>query len=274
MDSEYNFGDFESQEVTSDRQKIGVLLYGEKGVGKSVAGLGFGKKVKALSLDRKTMRIRNHRIFKDVKGLTVYDGVKYMKYGENTFIPSAVKTFAYLLYLLTNIRRKGGTDWILVDGLEKLIEVCEMKMRGRHRLRPFQGVEFQYWKHRKLFIREFHATAMAAARYGVIYTTYTKKDEIVKDGQIITAEKVPKWTDIIMEETDCVIHVIAKQERNRTRHLLKVVSSKEEKIFKTGETIDFTGKRLYELLDTRFKKLKPEKVEPLPKKDKKKKKFI
>lgn len=77
-----------------------------------------------------------------------------------------------------------------------------------------------------MYIRQIHHKALKTAKKGLIYTCYTDKDEIVKDGEFVTKKDVPRWVDCIMYETDCVVKVEANRDKTGQRFHATVESSK------------------------------------------------
>ena len=234
-----------------DTEDIPILLvYGEKGVGKTDLLLGMkGDKetIAVVSMDHKSKRVAKGR-YGDEPGIRVYDGVRYMRYDEGHFIPTAERTYSWLLFLLKNIRLKVKPDWVLLDGLEKLIEVCEMKMRGKHSLKPHQNfANLNLWKDRKMFLRAIHDEMKRTARKGVLYTTYTKNDEIVEQGTLIKKAKIPAWIDIIMEETDVVFHAETLMVGKKLEFQVLATTSKLPWV-PVGWRAIVTGKKLCQLL--------------------------
>jgi len=201
--------EFVIEEVAEPAPKEVILIYGHKGHGKTYLAMSFpGTKV-VLSFDRKSAMVK-YKDYKGDKRIHVYDVVRYMDYSTSQkFLESADKTFRYLNVLLDHISQ-NPPDWIVIDGSEIFQQICEMTMRYRNNLMPFQGIaNLNLWKERRLYIRQIHNKCLSIARRGIIYTTYVDKDEIVVDGEIIARKDVPKWIDAIMYETDTVIRVIA-----------------------------------------------------------------
>ena len=82
-----------------------------------------------------------------------------------------------------------------------------------------------------------------------IYTTYTDEQKIIKEGEIVALETLPKWIDVQMLETDVVIHVFVEQSyKTNERKFIGVVDSSKYKLFPTGKRADITGKGLKALM--------------------------
>ena len=218
-----------------------ILIYGQKGHGKTFLAMSFPGKIVVLSFDRKSALVK----YKDYKGdsrIKVYDVTKYMDYSSPTsWLETADKTFRYLNALLDFIE-KDPPDWIVIDGTEIFHQICEMTMRYRNNLMPFQGIaNLNLWKERRLYIRQIHNKALSVAKRGLIYTTYIAKDEVVIEGELITKKDVPKWIDAIMYETDVVIRVksIAAADDGARQFIAIVESSKGH--LPTGLKADITN---------------------------------
>jgi len=160
--------DFEFEPVTTSG-KEGIVFFGQKGSGKtSAAYLLEGEKV-VLSFDGKSLRVKE-TMRPDDKSITVFDTKKYMSHWKHELTASANKNFAYVMYLLGEIEKRGGCDWILIDGLEILIEVAEMKMRYDHKVGPFDGFSnLGFWKDRKMNIRAVYDACYRAAKQGIVF---------------------------------------------------------------------------------------------------------
>jgi len=215
-------------------------IYGMKGEGKTSLAFTFPGAKAVLSFDRKSI-LTKQNLFPNSKDIRVYDAIKYLDEDPEKFVESSMKTYKYCLFLLENIA-KEKVDWVIVDGLEIFTRIAEMVMRYKHSLSAFQGIpNLNIWKERRLVIRNLHKKCLDASKKGVIYTTYCAKDEIVDEGTLVTKKDVPNWQDIIMEQTDAVIRVFGKQEKEGKRFFAEIVTSKNDKKLKTGKIVDVTG---------------------------------
>ena len=235
--SEYQF---QFKEATA-ADKIVVTIYGRKGDGKTTTAFSFPGKISAISFDQKTSLVKKYYYNSDER-IKVYDAVEFFDESPLSVLESGVKTYHYTEYLLDNIKASEFPDWIVIDGLEILTQMAEYKMRQMHKLAYNSGVPLQYWKDRKLLIRNIHNKAIAAAKRGVIYTTYVDKDEVIEESEFISKKDVPRWNDVILYVTDVVLRVDSKIERDGKKFILTVDNSKVP-LFKTGQTIDITGKK-------------------------------
>lgn len=239
--SETGFEYEQMEEKEDGGGKEGIVFFGQKGSGKTSGAFMLPGTKFVLSFDRKSLRAKNTMRPED-KTIEVFDAVKYVSHLKNKVTESAAKNFEYVLFLLEECRKRGGVDWVVIDGLDILIEMCEMKMRYDNKLGPFQAfATLGLWKDRKLNIRAIHETAYSVASKGVVWTTYADKDEIVNNATLVRRTDVPKWMDIVMYDTDAVIKTVVEHKEGKARFRLEVISSKIAR-FKTGDIIDVTDK--------------------------------
>jgi len=228
-----------SDEVLEGIPKLVITIYGEKGHGKTAIAMApalNGDKVAVISYDRKSMATK-FNVYSNIDNIKVWDGVKYYSREARNITQSAVVTYKYIMKLLETKFAGFNPDWIVHDGMERLHEICEMKMRYENDLGPVQGfANKNLWKERRYNLNEIHLRSMDAANKGVIYTTYYDMLETRRDGEVVDRRKVPKWIDAIMQETDIVIEALQEDDK----FYMKVASSKFDQIFKTGAVIDVT----------------------------------
>lgn len=232
---------FQFKESSISNKSIHTI-YGQKGDGKTVLAFSFPGKIAALCFDRKSQIIKKH-FYKNDERIKVYDVIEYLSEDKDLYTASALTTYNYIKFLLENIS-KEKPDWIVIDGLEILANISEMVMRYNNKLTPFQGiVNRNVWKERRLIMRNIHKLALDASTKGVIYTTYTDKDEIVEEGTIKSKQTIPKWTDVVLWETDFVLHTFSKANKDGRRFYCDIISSKNDEQLKTGKLIDMTDKK-------------------------------
>lgn len=229
--------DFEYEPETASG-KEGIVFFGQKGTGKTSAAFLMDGSKTVLSFDGKSLRVKE-LMRPDDKNITVFDTRKYISHWKNQMTEGGKKTIEYVLFLLHETEKRGGCDWVIIDGLEMLIESAEMAMRFDHKLGPFDGVNMSYWKDRKMNIRAIHDAAFACAKKGVIWTSYIDKDEIVNNATLVSKKEVPKWMDIVMYETDAVVKTQIDTIGGKEKFRLYVISSKIRR-FKTGQVLDVT----------------------------------
>lgn len=237
--------------IEEDSEKIVFSIYGLKNDGKTSVAYGvFPKtdKVCVFSYDHKSTRPKKLPFLNDLN-IKVLNAVKLLdKSSKELYLHTSELTYKYNLWLLEQITEKEKPDWIIFDGTEILSTILEMVMRKRNNLLPYQGIgNLNVWKERKQYIDDIHNKALSIAKKGVIYTMYTEKDEIIKDGQVIKKKDVPKWIGSVMIETDIVIKVESDFENGKKVYKAIIEGSKLPDLFPEG-IYDVTGKRLWEVL--------------------------
>jgi hypothetical protein len=232
---------FDFTEAESPGKEV-YMIYGLKGEGKTALAFSFPGKIACLSFDRKSVLVKDKLYRHRAHEIKVYDAVKYLDSSSpEKLLESSEKTFRYINALLDRIE-EWKPDWVVIDGSEILQTVCEMTMRYRNNLMPFQGIANRnLWKERRMYIRQIHHKALTIARKGVIYTAYTDYHEIVQDGEFVLRKEVPRWIDAILYETDVVIHVTSEVGKDKAgrRFYAEVESSKGR--LPTGVKKDVTG---------------------------------
>ena len=241
------------------KNKLMILtVYGLKGPGKTYSSFCLDGSILCISFDRKSETVHSQD-FNDDPRIVVKDALRYLdKTTETAFTASSEKTFKYLvgkedpeIGILEKYKQEGKRfDWVMLDCTEEMNRICEMVMRYRAGLMPSQGVANRnLWKNRRLYINAIHNAAVDIANKGVIYTTYTDEQKIIKEGEIVALETLPKWIDVQMLETDVVIHVFVEQSyKTNERKFIGVVDSSKYKLFPTGKRADITGKGLKALM--------------------------
>lgn len=269
-----DFGDEYKDTEYGGKQSMTVV--GEKGAGKSTVAMGFcdeDETMLVISYDRMAVRnkykMRYPQNIKVVDPMPLLDSTTPIKKRD-----SYVKIYEYLVGVeeYPNGPRRGGllvehepVDWVVHDGTDILMLICEMVMRHRYDLLPSQGVEWNLWKDRKDAIQDLYNKSLTLAKKGVIFTTYFDEKRYDEDitGQKKTKE-IPKWMDIILYQT---LHTFVAHNQgenyflyvHQSKSIKKDVSRKtfditgtsfEEVDKKTGETVykmDFT--KLYEVIE-------------------------
>lgn len=232
-------GEFNVQEAT-DEGAIGIMDYGDKGGGKTTFALSYPGIIAILSYDRQAVPIKTN-MYKDDKRITVYDAIRYYdKASAQRLLETSDTTFRYTNAILDQLE-KDRPDVVVFDGSEIMQAICEMTMRYRNNLQPFQGIaNLNLWKERNMYVDQLFLRALAIAKKAVICTAYIKKDEIIKDGETIVREDVPKWVGTIMTDTRVVIRV--KPENTKEGQVYKAtIESSKDPHYKTGLIIDITG---------------------------------
>lgn len=223
---------FDYSEARPTAQLV-VVTYGEKGIGKTYSAFTLPGVIACLSFDRMSVPIKQNFFANDSR-IHVYDAIRYYHEESSTErLDSAVDTYEYVLSLLNNVISKLKTDWIIIDGTDILSQICEMVMRARKGLGPFQGFkELVYWKERTMYMNEIHKICLENAKMGVIYTTYIQTDEI-------NQKQFPKYVGNIMYQSSVVIRIRAERDKSGQRFRAFVDSSKVKQ-FTTGAEMDIT----------------------------------
>lgn len=237
------------EEGKIDDPKEVITIFGQKGVGKTATALGIPGSMYVLSFDDKSSRVKNN-MYPSRKDITVLNAVKYLTHEKTKYLDSSKKTYDYVVFLLEKIIENGGSDWIVFDGEEILVKICEMTMRFDNGLAPFQGIaNFSLWNYRNLMVSALHDIAVRASKRGIIYTTYIEKDELVESGQIIRKKDAPKWVDTVMHKTDHVLKVENSFEEGKGQRILVTVVTAKTNRFETGTRFDITGTTLAKAVD-------------------------
>jgi len=217
-------------------------IYGLKGEGKTGLALSFPGKIAAISFDHKTVQVWEEMYNRDAR-IIVFDAIRYLdKSSGEMWLKTSDETLKYVEVLLDGEIAKFEPDWILIDGTEILSQICEMVMRFRNGLQPFQGISNRnVWKERRMLLDQVHNKCASLVKKGIIYTTYTDKDRVVKDGEFVTVKDVPKWIDAVMYFTDVVIRVKSEIGKDGVCRFTAIVESSKTKHIPTGKVIDITN---------------------------------
>ena len=215
------------------RGKLIITTHGEKGAGKTtgiflittgrIGGFPSGK-TNVISFDNKT-KITKEQYF-PTDDITVWNGKLHYREDPDICTKSGMISYKYIQKLLLSWKA-DQPDWIVFDGFTIMSVILEMAMRFKHGLQPSQGIaNLNVWKDRARFIQDLHNLACKVAKYGVAYTTYSEKNEIVEAGTTISKTDVPKYIDVIMQETDVVLHSTKARGKDGDLFYLRVESTK------------------------------------------------
>ncbi len=237
------------EEDTTPNKPV-FFIYGDKGVGKTTLAFTFPGELAVISLDNQSKRIKQQFTRFDPaaeRRIHVYNGTKYYTYNIENATASGYLSLQYIKTILNSIQ----ADWIIFDGTEILLKICELAMRYINNIPLLSGVEWQYWNYRNYFIRELHNLALNHAKVGVIYVDW--QVTIDDDSQATTkvAQKaVPKWASDIKHDTEFVIYidrVINKSLKSpvstTATYIATVESSKDDRVLKSGQSIDISNYR-------------------------------
>jgi hypothetical protein len=223
-----------------------LTLFGGKNSGKTVVALSFPGKITALSFDHKTVPTWVDMFNSDPR-ITIYDGIKYMDYSSpDASLISSEICFRYIFAILDKIKSEGEEnypDWFLIDGLEEYMKISENVMRWRNGLKMTQGVEWQFWKDRRLYTKQLFLKLATLVKKGVIFCTkYETEDTLIVNGITKERKKKPIWLDIIEEQTDIVIETWSTEDKmsGNVRFEAHITASKYAS-FPTGRKVDVTA---------------------------------
>jgi len=235
----------------NSRGKLVITGHGEKGAGKTTGVLlittgrlgGFpAGKTNIISFDNKS-KITVEQYFPN-DDIIVWDGKKHYREDPALCTKSGMMSYKYIQKLIQSWK-DNQPDWIVFDGFTIMAVILEMAMRFKHNLQPSEGIANRnVWKDRARFVQDLHNLACRMAKYGVAYTTYSEKNEIVEAGTVISKSDVPKYIDVVMQETDVVLHSTKARGKDGDLFYIRVESTK----FK--QYVDGEGKPIPEVATT------------------------
>ncbi len=222
--------------------------WGGKGVGKTSFAYGsFAGTIVVLSYDGKSRIIKKKFVDMNpenedriiVEDLTIPDfDDTSISVAPEFILDMGENIVEHTRYILANYK----PDWFLIDGEDLLVQHCEMYMRKRQGLSPFEGIKnINLWKERNAFVRQLHRMGLKNAKVGMIYNTTYQIEEVERQGEIKRIE-MPKWVDIVMYEADFAFHIFtATDPKTGKEHFFaKVSTTKYDKIFPYGKIYDVT----------------------------------
>jgi len=185
-------------------------IAGYKGAGKTATVLDFQQvydgDMLCFSYDGKTQKIKNLR-HKGNDKIHVYDIRRLFNRGPDERLESGAKAVDMIMGKLSQYE-DDELDWVFHDYIDLLPLLTEMKARkkcGKTATQPLSKYDTM-WKDRKAFLEDIHQTSLRKSKYGVFYTGYVIRDDIIVDGTTVTTgTRRPKWAGIIEAETDIVV---------------------------------------------------------------------
>lgn len=238
----FAFTEEDLAEDTAEQKEV-WMVHGEKGTGKTTFACGFKGSKLLLSFDRKAKRIKE-RMYLGSQEIKVYDTTRFYRELTKDELPKAgAKSIAYVLELMEHAQ---DVDWVVIDAYDMLIEMAEMKMRYDNGFGAFDGVDFQFWKDRKVNLRLVHGTAINLARKGVIYTTISEENRFVEAGRLIRQTKAPRWVDIVMYETDNVVRCEIRQHPKLGTRFVAILETVKVGGWPSGAILDVTDRTISE----------------------------
>ena len=217
----------------TSRGKLVITSHGGKGDGKTygiycittgrLGGFPAGK-TNVISFDNKS-KITKEQWFNN-DDITVWNGKEHYREDPTLCTKSGMISYKYIQKLIQSWKT-NPPDWIVFDGFTIMAVILEMAMRFQHGLMPSQGIaNLNVWKDRARFIQDLHNLAVKTAKYGIAYTTYSEKDEIVEAGTVISKADVPKYIDVVMQETDVVLKASKAKGKDGDLFYIKVETTK------------------------------------------------
>ena len=241
--------------ILSPQSKDIIVIYGNKGEGKTTTAYGLitpGSNVKVLSFDANSVLPLELDYIKD-RELTIEALDSLRPYDRSTaedMLRTSKNVCDWNMFLLDVIKKKDNTDWIVVDGIERYTEIGENAGRFELKIDKYQGTANQnLWKIRNMHVDNLFDKCVEVAKVGVIFIMYPKIDTtIVRMGQVVESEKVPKWVSKVAVESQIVIHTVREMNKDNAHYFAIIESSKKEKKYPPGK-YDVTGTTLYNLIN-------------------------
>jgi hypothetical protein len=212
----YDLSAGEEWEEESGEGKTTITLVAIKGQGKTTAGMmyqeGLDELMVVISYDGKAQKNKN----KDFRGenIKVFDIRKHYQRDPALIRDSGAKCMDMIMSLL-NRYQKDELSWVFHDMMELLPKFAEMKSRqffGKTATQPCSGYD-EVWKRRRAILEDCHEKSLAVAKYGVIYTGKTIRENILVDGEVITSgPRKPNWSGIVEDTTDVTILLDVEEE--------------------------------------------------------------
>ena len=243
--------DFDEEEDFEIKKEV-FSVYGHKNDGKTAVCYGIppaGDKVLVFSFDNKSSRPRELGFIQAANlDIKVYNAIKYLdKSNADVYQATSELVQRYILSIIGQAKEKFSPDWVVIDGTEIMSGIMEQVMRLHNNLRPYQGISnLSVWKERKQYIDDIHNRIVRLANKGVIYTMYSDKDTVTKDGEVINSKDVPKWIGSVMTETDVVIRADSTFIKDK-REFVVFVESKIPLKYPDGK-YKVTGRRFLDVV--------------------------
>jgi hypothetical protein len=239
---------------TKSGSKRVIMIYGDKNSGKTYVMEAFAGNTQdtmhIISMDNQSSSILEEFYPEAAPRIRIDNGVKYFieDPASRVKIPeSGWNDFQYIIELLNEVTKKNPPDWIVIDGLSILALVAEQVMRYENSIGATQGFSnLNLWKERGYHLRTIHRLAYEIAKKGVIYTTYGEFSiEEVEGGQTVKGKTKPKWFDVIMQETEVIIHTFFTEDKaGNTKYYYKIESSKVPKFLPKTPPVEITDKKV------------------------------
>lgn len=220
--------------------KLAFTVFGQKGSAKTFTAFGItsGRR-EVISFDHKSVLIAEN--YYQGEDIVVYDGLKYFNESEEQVKRTATITMDYVLNLIMQMR---NPESIIIDGYDRLAFIAQMHMRNIKNLEPYAPVGGgnlgYYWYVRNEILDRVFDTAYTKTKKSVVYTTYSKKDNIIVDGEIFKSVDVAKWTGNLLTQSDVVIKTNFERSKNGNEYLATIESAKTNKLI-SGKVYNLTN---------------------------------
>lgn len=247
---------FKLQKDTKDDYSFKPVftIWGDKGVGKTSFAFTFPGTIVAISYDGKTRIIKKKFVDMDpkneeritVEDLSVPQAIVNNPVSSMYILDLGEEIVEHTRFILSNYK----PDWFLFDGMDYLVQHCEMYMRkGETKedgtpLGPFDGISNRnLWKKRNAYLRQLFRLGQKNANIGIMNTAYQTFVDVNEDDGTSKKIKTPKWSDIVMYETDFAFNIGTSFESRSgtTKFYTRVSTTKYDKIFQYGRVDDVTG---------------------------------
>jgi hypothetical protein len=184
-----------------------VTEFGDKGSGKTMIAFAFPGNVLAIGYEAEHNLTLPHEVYySSTKRIQIKSFEKFLD-TEDGEIKKSTHNMVYeaTIQLLKNARSLGF-DWIILDGLQRLPTIAEMRMRLSNSFSAYEGFkELTIWNERTDFLDQLYRVARTAARKGVIFTSQNVIQEAMF-GPDKGKKKEPAWKGKIKEDTTTVIY--------------------------------------------------------------------
>ncbi len=254
--------DKENIQETQSKEKRIIVLYGQKGVGKTYncySLIPLKSKVLVISFDGMSQIIAERQEFKDIqfKVVNVEQKPRFILQDTGTSI-QAIESVENSFYNLQQIFRlflnskNNEYDFVIIDGFNIAQKIAEAYMRYNHKLRFTDNfANLNLWKERNAVLNAILKEALRISKKGLIYTLYTKSEIEIIDGVIIKQSVKPNYVEDVMTMSDIVIKIETKLQHtknsNNISYYMIVETAKKENV-KIGVKIDITNKKLIDII--------------------------
>jgi len=201
--------------------RVGVIA-GIKHSGKTVLGLSLPGDVLGFEMDRQ-MRIIHDKDFNMDPRITVVNGYKLLQ-GEvpkEEFLHRCMVQHQFFINALKSLQGNKPAN-VFLDGGERIATISEgrakfddAKMSSTDPNKRTRNPG--YWMDRTRNMHLIGEMAILSARKNVLYSLYVKNENILENiGSSQTKRKVPKWVDVIMEDSSYLMQPFVVESEGST----------------------------------------------------------